>query len=514
MRDNVHTIKRLSVALETDRKSAFEERSKIVSALQNTLSVELERVMDEMCRPDEVIRIDQLKLDLGTIKKNQFERTFIDAFRKKLKESIVRIHHEHEMKANKQSQTVTRSMEDQFAAKKSVEDREFDALIFFLNHGAIPWWSPFESMVELEHFVGKLTKQHAIYLSRFKQELIQNTWFRERFIFTFQSSIVLELIRKFFPDSFEKQVAVIELMAKCFDAQLRTNNRFEKLKIVQITDNCIFENTNKTNVLRDFIRLHKLVFHEKERTEWLRNDKKKAEIQKWVTSLDVGDSKVTTEEWYNLIISEMNVSSLNENTTSINVEESLQTDNRKPTEINERSPESEQTVNLKQNESVRLKYAGVVIAWPMFKVLFEARGLLQEDKFIDVSTQHKAVQLLNYLVSGQDYMEEYEMPLNKLLCGVHPSFPFRNEVSLSQEDKAEVEELLAHIIATWKELKNTSIAGLRSSFIQRPAMLEEKENTWFLKVEQSGIDILMGKIPWGYSLIKLPWMEKMIQVEW
>jgi hypothetical protein len=40
------------------------------------------------------------------------------------------------------------------------------------------------------------------------------------------------------------------------------------------------------------------------------------------------------------------------------------------------------------------------------------------------------------------------------------------------------------------------------------------EGSWRLQVEQKAIDILLGSLPWGLNVVKLPWMESMLMVEW
>lgn len=167
--------------------------------------------------------------------------------------------------------------------------------------------------------------------------------------------------------------------------------------------------------------------------------------------------------------------------------------------------------NLK---SAFFKTAGVVILWPLIVPLFEDRGLLLDKQFIDKKAQFKGLELLNFAVAGNNPLDEYDMVLNKVLCEIPIEVAVQYEPSLSDEDKDEVENLLNHLITNWSVLKNTSINGLREGFILREAELKEFEEDWLLKVEQKGIDILMNKIPWGFKTVKLPWMSKILSVEW
>jgi hypothetical protein len=508
LREKVHTIKRISVDLETDRGTPFEERSKIINAFQTDLKHELEKAMDEFCSTDEVIRIDQLRIDLGNIEHNQFQRLFLEEFRKQLRESIVKVRTD-EVLYEGQLSTTSPTSEEKKRFKKSIQDRELDALIFFLNKGAMPWWSPFESASELEAFVQSLEGKTIQYLSRLQNEIARYARSRKRLIDNFSDNAVISLLRKMYPEVFETQLIRIRFLELLFQNKLSgrlignwggksggVRELMDKRVMLQLLTS-IVESSSESDLVWSFIRLHKISFNKEDRKEWTNKNRKIQEIREFLKANVPVDSPFSAEEWYDVITAQIHVYPSDNESDDPGIELELEVE--KDTEI---------------KESVRLNYAGVVIAWPMLSVLFKARGLTVENEFIGDTSQHKAILLLNYLVSGREDLEEFEMPLNKLLCGLHPSFPLRDDLKLEEEDKTEVNELLDHIISTWKELKNTSRDGLRSSFIKRSATLEEREQSWFVKVEQSGIDILMGKIPWGYSMIKLPWMEKMIQVEW
>ena len=43
---------------------------------------------------------------------------------------------------------------------------------------------------------------------------------------------------------------------------------------------------------------------------------------------------------------------------------------------------------------------------------------------------------------------------------------------------------------------------------------QESRQSWLLRVERLGHDILLDRLPWTISVVKLPWMDEMVQVEW
>ena len=123
--------------------------------------------------------------------------------------------------------------------------------------------------------------------------------------------------------------------------------------------------------------------------------------------------------------------------------------------------------------------------------------------------------LLQFLASGTPAVPEYQLPLNKLLCGIPQGRPLPRELSLSAAETELGESLLQAVIARWEILKSTSIAGLRETFLLRAGKLEWlPDDRIVLTVEPKTLDILLDQRPWSISIIKLPWMAAPLYVTW
>jgi len=133
-----------------------------------------------------------------------------------------------------------------------------------------------------------------------------------------------------------------------------------------------------------------------------------------------------------------------------------------------------------------------------------------------ITHHYKAVHLLHYLATGQERPEEPLLVLPKILCGLPLETPIPQDLDLSEEEKLEANRLLEAIVRNWPVLKKTSPDGLRSGFLQRAGLLSWSESrvSWVLQVERLGQDLLLEKVPWSYSVVKLPWMGAMVGVEW
>lgn len=167
-----------------------------------------------------------------------------------------------------------------------------------------------------------------------------------------------------------------------------------------------------------------------------------------------------------------------------------------------------------ETETLYVKGSGIVILHYFLSPYFADLKLLANGKFKDVIAHQRAVLLLYYLTTGKSKVAEFDLTLSKILCGYPITETMPAVITLTRKEKTEAKRLLEALIDYWTPLKNTSIKGLRSAFFERDGKLSQKENGWLLTVEQKTIDVLLGKLPWGYSTIRLPWMHEILNVDW
>ena len=165
-------------------------------------------------------------------------------------------------------------------------------------------------------------------------------------------------------------------------------------------------------------------------------------------------------------------------------------------------------------EDIYIENAGIVLAAPYLPRLFDMLGLTEKSAFKDREAAARGVHILQFLVNESISSPEYQLVLNKILCGVKPGRPIKRGIELSEQEKDQLESLLLGMIQHWKSLGNTSTTGLRESFLQRHGRLQLKDDAWHLSVEAKSFDMLLDQIPWSYSTIKFPWMDRVIYVEW
>jgi contractile injection system tape measure protein len=164
----------------------------------------------------------------------------------------------------------------------------------------------------------------------------------------------------------------------------------------------------------------------------------------------------------------------------------------------------------------RVHHAGLVLLHPFLPRFFESLAIKEADKPALVSGKlPRAATLLHRIAAGEEEVFEFELDFIKVLLGLPLESPLPvSEGLLLASDREEVEALLSAVIGHWRVHKNTSVRGLRSSFLQRSGLLREEAQGFRLQVEPASFDMLLGQLPWGIGTVKLPWMKKAIFTEW
>jgi hypothetical protein len=159
---------------------------------------------------------------------------------------------------------------------------------------------------------------------------------------------------------------------------------------------------------------------------------------------------------------------------------------------------------------------GLVILWPFLDTLLSRLELIdpEQKQFLGEEARSRAIALLSFLVEGDPEPPEWRLPLAKVLGGLSPLAPWRLEEPLEPEMLAEGERLLEAVIAHAGLAERMGPEDLRNLVLRRPAVLSSRAGAWLLRVERRAEDALLGRLPWGWSWIRLPWMEHPLQVAW
>jgi hypothetical protein len=165
-------------------------------------------------------------------------------------------------------------------------------------------------------------------------------------------------------------------------------------------------------------------------------------------------------------------------------------------------------------ESIYIANAGLILLWPFLGRFFRRLNLVGAKEFIDESSRMRAILLIQYLVTGKKEAPEYELALNKLLCGAEMDLEVDMEIEITEEEINLSNSLLTGAITNWEKLKGTRIGTFRETFLQRNGSLYYMNNRWELKVEKKAYDLLLETLPWGIQMIQMSWMKERLVVLW
>jgi hypothetical protein len=168
----------------------------------------------------------------------------------------------------------------------------------------------------------------------------------------------------------------------------------------------------------------------------------------------------------------------------------------------------------KLKQGIPVRNAGIVLLNNYISILFERLKLVEENQFISNEHQVKAVQYLQYVITGMTQTEEVYLPLNKVLCGLPLTDAVPDCIEISDDEKNLINSLIQAAISHWPEIGDCSVDGFRGNWLVRDGIVVELEDKWELTVDKRAYDLLINRSPFAFSIIKYHWMDKPLHVMW
>ena len=494
---HVVCTQRVEVEFENP-KHAFECRNQLSEICKNKLLPAIELLFDEKIREDRIVRIEKLQLDAGILEKEGWEKKFVEEIIKQLRLYLDRI-------PKDKMQPVHRSHVEDFNPSPSedsaieineytADERFEEAFIYFLKKGVLPWFTLAISYDKMHESAFQLIKSKSTFKRRILTLISNNSLAHERLIFQFRADLLFELFSneqvnaekiKQWKRSFDKLFSFTEANKKLLDKAFH--------RAVEQAIPLVSAKTKQEAILE---RILKEVLHQLD-----------------VVHIDLISKHVDTltgSPFQEIKVKRLKgiLSHYKEQNSSVSTVKSTK-----------KGKQSEKSMDRKimdqiDDGPVFIENSGLVLLHPFLANLCENIGYTKEQKWESAQLHERGVLLTHYLITGQNEFPEYEMFLNKLMMGYPLDNPLSLEAKLSDFEMNETNDLFVSVIKHWVALKNTSVEGLRNTFLQRAGKLTKKESGWLLQVEQKAFDILLDKIPWGFSTIKTPWMDEILSVEW
>lgn len=201
-----------------DKKQADDIRSEISELASTQIPVIIDEVASKYFGNDDLIRIDNLEIDLGTLGSDNLEREFLECFRKRFEEEILKY----------------KSVEHGYispAGKISMIESDFELLTFFIDTGSLPWWVANKDDVGIDEILERVIKKDRERLIKFLIGIVSNKRSVSRIVTQFSASSInsLNLLLKSSFDSFDYFHNYIHNFFTGELKQLISKTRFERI---------------------------------------------------------------------------------------------------------------------------------------------------------------------------------------------------------------------------------------------------------------------------------------------
>jgi hypothetical protein len=453
-----HLVNQLRIEIRCpSEEQALQLRHNFGLVLQQQVEVVIDRVCSRYISDNEWIRLDKLELDLGTFSAYTFYQSFAEVFSGKFEEALV-----HKIAS---ISSVERN--------ESIQRSHVELLQYFLLSGTMPWWAD-EQSVDINAIAAEQMQQHRDQLRSFllRNRFNENLW--SRIVLQLRADIRSEIIATV-PALFE----IVQVYKTWIDMVVKRNIAQASIRDGQdilLTD-IVLEHFPALSAVTSSNPVPRIF------------EKSLSRIFLNASLKDLHDITAALP----VIIRE----------TEPTLAEPLPAEGN--LQVADTVPVAEKYIS---------KCAGAVLLAQFLRPFFQKLDLLDGIAWKSKAAQYKGVQLIRFLCTGEQYTPEYSLVLEKLLCGIPIEEPVPLDASLQQDELDEAQVLLQAIIEHWQALRNTSIDGLRNSFLMRDGSLSRSDVHWLLQVERKTMDVLLEKIPWGYTTITLPWNNYLIYVEW
>lgn len=159
----------------------------------------------------------------------------------------------------------------------------------------------------------------------------------------------------------------------------------------------------------------------------------------------------------------------------------------------------------------QVQNAGLVLIHPFIANLFKHCNLM-DPKTNTLTDPETGIHLLHYIATGKTNQPESAMLFEKYLCNIPLHQSINRHIKLTRKQKTEAAKVIGAVQQNWSSMKTASVGLLQHEFFQRPGKLTVDSQT--LTIERKTQDILMDKLSWGISMIRLPWQTQFTYVNW
>jgi hypothetical protein len=472
---NQHIINQINIDVKTaSEERAFRLKNGLDGIIYDQFLPRAEVLFDEITPMGEIVRYDSIDMEIQLQSENSVEQMselLLEKLREKmnikiqtdniLPESITKFNDYQSATIDDERDASLNKKSAQPVLSEAISDLE-NTILYFLETGQLPWYAqPSHFSPKTEYSAISTLIANKVFLQKLMRLLAGNANALERFVLQIKSEIVVETIVHF-TGAPKNSLSKLEAGLK---GQTPAKQKAVYKYIIQA-----------------------------------------------ISSQKLASPEQMSQELERLL----NLENSEERELEMLIQEFFQMPNINP-EISEK-PAVQKTKEAPENEALLkvlyVQNAGLILTHPFLPSLLAETGCLDQQNQLNPEEKQKAVQLFHYLATGLEADFEFNQTFEKYICGMQPKTPLIRESLLTVSDRNECEDLLKSVIKYWPELKNTSPDGLRQLFFDRAGKLDFNRMPHKLYVERKVQDVLLDKLQWNISIVKLPWMNDLLFVEW
>ena len=446
----------------------MELRRMITGMCNNELPHRLATLLDGYSGMDQDLRIDSINVDISLTNSSDLKENLLNIITEKIEIALQKVARE----------------QTSVGSERPTETEFLTLLTFFLQHGSLPWWSSIQTSdawkKRLDQFFTEHVEQKVVPQSIIP--LLNEQSVRQRLAATLTEEQIQLLVLAVHPDKQSTLSALKESLASLFKKITEQKLIISSHELIIIWRSALLATLVAPGT--DFEKL--FVAH-------------LARLLKAASFIDTIPALISTESFKRFLVHLEKMQ-----TSEIGLEKASTLENAEEKEIAKNRSSD-------KKEGIYTAHAGLVLIANYLPTFFNHLELIVDGK---ISNKARAITLLHYLGTGRSEFEEFEISFEKVLCGIESDDLVLSTHVLSTEEKTEANELLTAMISHWSALKSTSPQGLQESFLMREGRLSEKNNQWHLNVQRQSLDVLLDFIPWNFKMIRLPWMNGLLHVNW
>lgn len=517
-----HIIHSLKYDIHYRNAKANNQEQVIGQMHHEYMAEKIGKVLDELSPNGEYLHSDKVEIDLGVIRKDDLQNAIEEKIAIEIGRQI-----QFARESNVPASPESGDSEDKEAVF-TISGREghlIKGIVFFLKNGFFNWQHSGNKRQELHEMINELLiEQPENLLNELKSLFIRELSALQRFLYQIKIIDQNRIIQLMIPEKLEMLQHldnIPEILLHFTMAESSQVNKFHtKLKallfqsLLSKNDGLTIDSILKKRKAEVFEILDILPPSVYANKKILSTTKAEDPVLHAIVNLSI-DLKYISQSTRKKKQKPKTQFKINKDTERGGKHDKKDSVQQLPHEIDKISiPAGQISQDEELSKGLPAAHGGLILLWPYLNKLFNTFELINDGLFIGENEQTQAIFILNYLAGNTDKPGEDMLLVPKILCGANINTPLPYRYELLPEMKTECNAMLEAAIQNWSAIKATSIKGLQETFLQREALVKQETGHYKFSFERKAMDILIDRLPFGLSLIRMKWINYNIHAIW